>query len=130
MKPRHQVVKVFPATERERVHGFGDEPLWCMIRGFRQGPWRKLKMSAHLGGSEDTLARIPITFKDGHPSDVVWSPSEAVFVTRLDFVFRGKVYSYPLLGNSSVIKKGQTLHLALGHLKLVDKFGTEVLTSG
>ncbi|HKY47511.1 MAG TPA: hypothetical protein VJQ79_05945 [Acidimicrobiia bacterium] len=72
---------------------------------------------------------IPVMFDDmGHPSDVVFQPRKAERITRLAFVWGGKVFTYPLA--TTLIKKGESLHLALGHLKLIDRFGTDALKAG
>jgi hypothetical protein len=65
----------------------------------------------------------------GHPSDVVFNPTSVEKVTRISFVWGGRVFAYPL-PEAVVISPGNPLHLALGHLKLMDKFGNTVLQAG
>lgn len=73
---------------------------------------------------------LPITFDDqGHPSDLHFRPTSVEKVTRLAFVWGGRVFVYPL-AEPVIVKPENPLHLALGHLKLLDRFGNTVLGAG
>lgn len=111
-----QVVRVYPAVESERIHGTAGKPLLCHVKGYYDRDQ----------GKPFTLATLPVSFDDqGHPSDVAWTPREAVWVTRLDFTFRGKAFFYPI--GPMLLRRGQPLRLALWHLKLLDRFGLDLL---
>ncbi len=72
----------------------------------------------------------PVTFDDqGHPNDVYFDPSQTVRVTRVCFIYGGRTYAHPL-PEPVIVRPGNPLHLALRHLKLLDKFGNAVLKAG
>lgn len=117
MRPTHQYVKVHPAVEREQAYARRSTVS-------DSGPMR-----CQLWDGKRLIAVIPVTFDDmGHPSDVVFKSRRTERVTKLAFVWGGKVFTYPM--EATLIKKGESLHLALGHLRLMDRFGTVVLNAG
>lgn len=86
-------------------------------------------MRCQLWDGRRLVTTIPVTFNDmGHPSDVVYQPRRTERVNRLAFIWGGKVFAYPM--EPTLIKKGQSIHLALGHLRLMDRFGIDVLKAG
>lgn len=118
MRPSHQIVRVHPAIEREQASVAGRSAV------ADSGPMR-----CQLWDGKRLVTVIPIMFDDmGHPSDVVFQPRRTERVTRLAFVWGGKVFTYPL--ETTLIRKGHSLHLALGHLSLIDRFGSNVLNAG
>lgn len=89
------------------------------------------------------VATVPVTFDEmGHPSDVVYTPGETEKFTRLAFIYGGSTYGYPVscgkafhppgevCGKEMVISPSKPLHLALGHLQLLNKFGQAALKAG
>ena len=119
--PFNQRVKVGAANEFDRAHamGLGAPLMTCHVKGYYDSDQSK----------PYTLTEVPVTFDDmGHPSDLVWKPTEAVVISRLDFVFKGKVFSY--VPKPTLVPKGESLHLALHHMQLLDKFGLDALASG
>lgn len=119
-KPRLQIARVNPATEsikvgprRQSAIRPDSAPVRCQIWDHR----RLVKV-------------LPVTFDDqGHPSDLHFRPTSVEKVTRLAFVWGGRVFAYPL-PQPVIVKPENPLHLALGHLKLLDRFGNTVLGAG
>lgn len=118
MRPTHQIVRVHPAIEREFSRRLGEAPPVT-----DSGPMR-----CQLWDGKRLITTIPIMFDDmGHPSDVVYHPQENEWISKLAFIWGGKVFVYP---ETIFIPKGESLHLALGHLRLMDRFGIDVLKAG
>lgn len=106
--PRHKTHKVH--TQADRVDS---APVRCQI-------WDRNRM----------VGVVPVTFDDmGHPSDVVFQPSETEKATRLAFLWSGRVFGFHF-GETIHFSPSKPLHLALAHLSLRDKFGTLVLEAG
>ena len=118
LRPTHQVVRVHPAIENEKARTAGRPTV------SDSGPMR-----CQLWDGRRLVTTIPVMFDDmGHPSDVVFQPRRTERISRLAFIWGGKVFTYPL--ETQLIKKGESLHLALGHLKLLDRFGIDILKAG
>lgn len=119
-KPPPQKARIAPATEADRAGPRSQPqvrpdsaPVRCQI-------WDQRRL----------VGTLPVTFDDmGHPSDVVFKPTSVERVTRLAFVWGGRVFAYPL-PQPTIISPGNPLHLALGHLRLLDRFGNTVLGAG
>lgn len=116
-----QIVPVHPAIEKPQVgvrkkaakYEPSGTPMRCQFWNHRE-----------LMGVE------PVTFDDmGNPTDVYFNPKLVARVTRIAFVYGGRVYAHPL-PEPVIVQPGNPLHLALGHLKLLDKFGNAVLKAG
>jgi len=106
--PYTQRIRVSPAREAEFLAAFGGE------------------MRCHLRDGSRVVAVLPIRFDDqGNPSDIAWTPSHAERVDNLLFVYEGRPFMYRT--GEIVCRAGQTLHLALHHLRLVDRFGNDRL---
>lgn len=134
-KPKPQIARVIPATEGEKV---GPKK----YRPTRYEPSRT-PVRCQIWDHRRLVGTVPITFDDmGHPTDVTFTPTSVEKVTRLAFVYGGNVFAYPIscrkshhpdgepCGEEVIISPGNPLHLALGHLKLRDKFGNVVLQAG
>ena len=146
LHPAPQRVPVIPAIEndvvagarggrREAIYEPSRTPIRCQIWDHRR-----------------LVGVVPVTLNDmGHPSDLVFTPKESEKVTRLAFVYGGKTYATPLdptgkqicaqpfhpglspeesCGKEARISPSKPLHLALGHLKLLSKFGMNALKAG
>ena len=121
-KPTHQIVRVEPVIETERVMG--------QKRLTRQTRPDKAPMRCQLWDHRRLVGVVPVTFDEfGHPTDVTFNPTHVEKVTRIAFIFGTKVYAHPL-PEPVIIRPGNPLHLALAHLNLRDKFGKLVLGAG
>ena len=120
LKP--QDVKVDPAIENDRA---GKRPGQIAHYELSKAPIR-----CQLWDGRELVDTVPVTFDDmGHPSDVVYSSGSIRQVTRIAFVYGGAVYAVPL-EEPVIVRPGNPLHLALGHLELRDKLGNVVLKAG
>ena len=121
MFPNHQRVPVIGATEGERATPKRHRPR----RRADTAPLR-----CQLWDGRNHIDTVPVVFDDmGHPSDVHYRPTSAIRVTKLAFVWNAKVFVFSLR-EPEIIKAGQIFHLALHHLKLLDKFGIDALAAG
>lgn len=78
------------------------------------------------GWWENELVFIqPLTIKDGRVEDLNYTPTEAIRIDRLVFIYGGRGYLHRL--GLVQVAAHQPLHLALNHLALTDKFGANVL---
>ncbi len=128
IRPGHrgpdQFVKVHRVIESERINGMAQHRVQPQAVRVEDAPVR-----CQLWDDRRLIATVPVTFDDmGHPSDIVFQPGEAERITRLAFIWSGRVFAYPL--GEVFISPSEPLHLALGHLKLRDKFGNLVLQAG
>ena len=119
MRPTPQRVRVEPVVESERV--------------IKQARQRVVPSTApircQLWDGKRFVTSIPVTLDDmGRPSDVVYNPTEVQRVTKLVFLYEAKTFVYPI--DPVIVKPGNPLHLALGHMKLLEKFGTNALKAG
>jgi hypothetical protein len=71
----------------------------------------------------------PLQIRDGIVEDLHHRPAERIRLDRLVFLHGGRLFVYPLTvqGRPVEVAAGQDLHLALGHLRLTDRFGHNVL---
>ncbi len=115
---KHQRVRIQPASESERPHGF-------------QPPTKQdsAPIRCQLWDGDRLIGVVPVTLDDqGHASDVVYTPGELERIDRLAFVYGGRVFVYPT--GAIWFSPAEPLHLALAHLKLIDKFGLNALKAG
>jgi hypothetical protein len=123
-EPFDQIIPIYPAVENEQALRNGSRPKAQTIRP------DSAPMRCQLWDGNRYVGVVPVIFDDmGHPTDVVFSPGEVERVTKLAFLWGGKVYVHPL-GEPITIHPGNPLHLMLRHLKLLTKYGTEALQAG
>jgi len=74
------------------------------------------------------VATAPIRIVDGKADDLKYRPKATIFFDRLVFVHPSNHNPFVHhLGYTAKAEKGELIHLVLGHLKLQDKFGHNIL---
>lgn len=117
---RPQIAKVNPAIESDRANQRRQPRLRRDAAPIRCQLWDHRRL----------VGAIPVTLNDmGHPTDVRFTPTSVERVTRISFVWGGRVFALPL-PETVIISPGKPLHLALGHLRLLDRFGKDALRAG
>jgi hypothetical protein len=83
-------------------------------------------LRVQIWGPEGLIDVVPIRIIDEVPDDLIYRAKTLIQVRSLAFVYGGKVYPHKL-NPPVIVPKGSTMHLALKHLQLKDKFGRNVL---
>ena len=122
-KPPSQIVKVLPAIEGEVARG-------TPIRHPSKRSTSTAPIRCQLWDDNRFVNVIPVRLDDmGHPTDITYNPFHVERITKLAFIWGKRTFDY-VLPQPVIIRPGNPLHLALGHMKLLSKFGLDALQAG